>query len=502
MTHSRKVLVNTIAVYIKIIINTIITLISTRIVLRCLGVNDFGLYSLISSVIVLLSFLNGALMVSTQRYLSIAIGEKNKEKLSQYFNSSFLIHTILAMCLILVLLLLQPLLINHILNIPIESHMTSHVIYDIMIVSSAFTLFQVPYSAAMNAHEDIYVWAVTEVLNCLLRLGASIALLFIVDNKLEIYTALILLALLVSAGMKYWWCRVKYAESRLIIEKMKNKVMLKEMFGFVGWNTLGSSAVLIRNQGVAVLLNVFFGVLVNAAYGIANQVNGLVMTLASTITTVFSPSIMQAYGAGDSDKMIRVAIISSKLSFLISSITAIPLMVFMPEIFKIWLGDIPQYSVEFCSLMMYVFVIMQLTSGLNRVIYAVGEIKWYQITLSMILFAIIPAGYILFNVGYHVNVVFYVMIVAQLLMLIVNIYFSYKSVKYDVVRFSVQSILLPMLLFVGIVEGTIYCYGILEFGILTKIAQMAVVVILYLFLYVNVVFASNERDQILKFIRK
>jgi hypothetical protein len=174
----------------------------------------------------------------------------------------------------------------------------------------------------------------------------------------------------------------------------------------------------------------------------------------------------------------------------------------MPEIFKIWLGDIPQYSVEFCSLMMYVFVIMQLTSGLNRVIYAVGEIKWYQITLSMILFAIIPAGYILFNVGYHVNVVFYVMIVAQLLMLIVNIYFSYKSVKYDVVRFSVQSILLPMLLFVGIVEGTIYCYGILEFGILTKIAQMAVVVILYLFLYVNVVFASNERDQILKFIRK
>ena len=502
MTHSRKILLNTIAVYIKIVINTIITLISTRIVLGCLGVNDFGLYNLISGVIVLLSFLNGALMVSTQRYLSIAIGEKNSEKLSLYFNSSFSIHTIFAACLILVLVLLQPLLINHMLNIPAESVVTSHIIYDIMVVSSALTLFQVPYSAAMNAHEDIYVWAVTEAVNCLLRLGAAVALLYIADNKLEIYTALILLALVMSAGMKYWWCRVKYAETRLIVEKMKDRAMLKEMFGFVGWNTLGSSAVLVRNQGVAVLLNVFFGVVVNAAYGIANQVNGLVMTLASTITTVFSPSIMQAHGAGDDEKMIRVAILSSKLSFFISSITAMPLMVFMPEILKMWLGEVPEHTIVFCTLMLYVFIIMQLTAGLNRVIYAVGKIKWYQITLSVILFAIIPVGYVLFKAGYDVEVVFYVMIAGQLLTLIANIYYSYKYVKYDVVKFGLQSIALPMLLYVGIVEGLIYCYGIIETGIVMKIVQVVVVAMIYLSVYVSAVLDSNERKQLFKLIRK
>ena len=335
MTHSKKILLNTVAVYIKIIINTIITLISTRIVLQCLGVNDFGLYNLISGVIVLLSFLNGALMVSTQRYLSIAIGEKNLVKLESYFNASVSIHIITAIVLVILLLVLQPLLINVILNIPKDSVNTAHIIYDIMIASSALTLLQVPYSATMNAHEDIYVWAITEAVNCILRFGAAVLLIYIDSNKLEIYTMLVFCALIISIGFKYMWCRIKYSETKLEIHKMKNKTQIKEMLGFVGWNTFGSLAVLVRNQGVAILLNVFFGTVINAAYGIANQVNGLVMTLASTITTVFSPTIIQARGAGDNEKMIRIAILSSKLSFLISSVTALPLLLLMPQILNI-----------------------------------------------------------------------------------------------------------------------------------------------------------------------
>lgn len=501
MTHSKKILLNTIAVYIKIITNTVITLISTRIVLKCLGVNDFGLYNLISGVVVLLSFLNGALMVSTQRYLSIAIGEKNRDKLSLYFNASLSIHAILAISLILVLFLLQPLLINYVLNIPEESNATAHIIYDIMVVSSALTLLQVPYSAAMNAHEDIYVWAITEALNCLLRLGAAVVLLFVSSYKLELYTALVFVALMISTGMKFVWCRTKYFETKLDILKMKNKNMIKEMFGFVGWNTLGSSAVLVRNQGVAILLNVFYGTVINAAYGIANQVNGLVMTLASTITTVFSPSIMQARGAGDNEKMIRVAILSSKISFLISSVTALPLLILMTEILHIWLGEVPQHTVEFCSLSLYVFMIMQLTAGLNRVIYAVGKIKWYQIAISLILFSIIPVGYVLFKMGFAVETIFYVMIVGQMLTLIANMYYSYKCVKFNVMKFSIQSVLLPMSIFMVIVESRSFVMNSIELDILKQLILVLILSFLYVLIYIYSVFDKGERNQLFRIIK-
>lgn len=496
-----RILLNTVAVYIKIIINTVITLISTRIVLQCLGVNDFGLYNLISGVVVLLSFLNGALMVSTQRYLSIAIGEKNNDKLSLYFNASLSIHAILAISLILVLFLLQPLLINYVLNIPEESNATAHIIYDIMVVSSALTLLQVPYSAAMNAHEDIYVWAITEALNCLLRLGAAVVLLFVSSYKLEIYTALVFVALMISAGIKFVWCRTKYFETKLDILKMKNKAMIKEMFGFVGWNTLGSSAVLVRNQGVAILLNMFYGTIINAAYGIANQVNGLVMTLASTITTVFSPSIMQARGAGDNEKMIRVAILSSKISFLISSVTALPLLILMSQILHIWLGEVPQHTIEFCSLSLYVFMIMQLTAGLNRVIYAVGKIKWYQISISLILFSIIPVGYILFKMGFAVETIFYVMIIGQVLTLIANIYYSYKYVKYKVLKFSLQSVLLPFAIFLVLEECASGYISMIEINTLNQIIVVVISMMVYVLAYIFSVFDIKERKQLFRIIK-
>lgn len=496
-----RILLNTIAVYIKIIINTVITLISTRIVLQCLGVNDFGLYNLISGVVVLLSFLNGALMVSTQRYLSIAIGEKNNDKLSLYFNASLSIHAILAISLILVLFLLQPLLINYVLNIPEESNATAHIIYEIMVVSSALTLLQVPYSAAMNAHEDIYVWAITEALNCLLRLGAAVVLLFISSYKLEIYTALVFVALMISAGIKFVWCRTKYFETKLDILKMKNRAMIKEMFGFVGWNTLGSSAVLVRNQGVAILLNMFYGTIINAAYGIANQVNGLVMTLASTITTVFSPSIMQARGAGDNEKMIRVAILSSKISFLISSVTALPLLILMSQILHIWLGEVPQHTIEFCSLSLYVFMIMQLTAGLNRVIYAVGKIKWYQISISLILFSIIPVGYILFKMGFAVETIFYVMIVGQVFTLIANMYYSYKYVKYNIIKFSLQSVLLPFAIFLVLEKCASGYISMIEINTLNQIIIVVISMMVYVLAYIFSVFDIKERKQLFRIIK-
>ena len=485
---SKKILKNTVAVYVKIVFNSIITLISTRIVLECLGVSDFGLYNLLAGVVVMLSFLNGALMVSTQRYLSIAIGAGREDKLKSIFNASIVIHVILSILIFVILLLIQPLIINNILNIPHSSIQTAHIVYDIMIISSVITLLQVPYSAAMNAHEDIYYWAFTEALNCFLRLMSAVALLYIVDNKLEFYTILVLLSLVISAFFKYIWCRKKYKETELVISEMKNKALIKEMFGFVGWNTLGSSAVLVRNQGVAVLLNMFFGTVVNAAYGIANQVNGLVMTLASTVTTVFAPSIMQAHGSGDDDKMIRIAVLSSKISFFISSVTALPLIVYMPEILGLWLKNVPEYSVEFCRLMILAFIIMQLVSGINRAIYAVGKIKIYQILITTILCLIIPVGYILFKIGCDVLTIFYVILIAQLLVLFVDIFYIKYLVNFRMCKF------MKFIIF-GLIQFVVFVLLMNNIYIENKIWNI-ILVLPYIIIYYYIILNKKERDLI------
>ena len=501
--HSKKILYNTLAVYIKIIFNSIITLIATRIVLDCLGVNDFGLYNLLAGVIVLLSFMNGSLSFSTQRYLSIAIGEGRQDKLKSIFNSSMVIHAILALCVIMLLLLFQPILINKGLNIPQESIYTAHVVYDIMIATSVCTLLQVPYSAVMTAHEDIYYWAITEALNCFLRFISAVVLIFISSNKLEWYTGLVLVSLVISALAKYIWCRRKYEETKLVLSEMKNKALIKEMLGFVGWNTLGSSAFLIRNQGVAVLLNMFFGTIVNAAYGIANQVNGLVMTLASTITTVFAPSITQAHGAGEDMRMMNIAILSSKLSFFISSVTAIPLLVFMPEILELWLKDVPENSVSFCRLMICTFILMQLTAGLNRVVYAIGKVKWFQIFYTIILTLILPIGYLLFKIGMSVHSIFYVMLLAQVGIMLLEILYVYKFIKFELKKFMLYSISLSMILFCAILACSKILIG--ELSIDSGISEIifgVVICIMYMLAYISLILSKTENTKLKELLKR
>ena len=501
--HSKKILYNTLAVYIKIIFNSIITLIATRIVLDCLGVNDFGLYNLLAGVIVLLSFMNSSLMLSTQRYLSIAVGEGRQDKLKSIFNSSMVIHAILALCIIMLLLLLQPILINKVLNIPSESIYTAHVVYDIMAVTSVCTLLQVPYSAAMNAHEDIYYWAITEALNCFLRFLSAVVLIFISSNKLEWYTGLVLISLVISALTKYIWCKRKYEETKLILSEMKNKALIKEMFGFVGWNTLGASAYLVRTQGVAILLNMFFGTIVNAAYGIATQVNGLVLTLSSTITSVFTPQITQAHGSNDDNKMIRISILSSKLAFLISSLTAIPLLVFMPEILELWLKDVPENSVVFCRLMIIVFIIMQLTSGLNRVIYAIGKVKWYQILYSFILVLILPIGYVLFRFGISVYSIFYVMIISQVLIMVLEIFYVHKYVKFEIKDVVFYLIILALLSFLIVLSCSYICVNVIYIeGFFSYILFVVLSCSVYLLLYLLLVFKREELLILLELIKR
>ncbi len=499
MIHSHKLILNTFALCIKIFIKAIVLFISTKIVLNVLGASDFGLYNLIAGVISLLSFLNGSLMISTQRFLSYSIGENNHQKLLSIFNVSLLIHIIVALILGIILASLQPLLFNGFINVGDATVEVGKIIYNIMIITSITTIATIPYSATINAHEDMIFFSISEVLVILIQLLAAIIILFIDSNHLVWYTLLMMGSIFIGFISKYIWCKIKYIETCISFKLAFNKELIKDMLGFIGWNTLGSIAVLTRNQGVAVVLNHFFGTISNAAYGIANQINSLVLTFSSTLTTVFTPSIIQNKGAGNDEKMLSISLLSSKLSFLLSSVMAIPILWNLDSILNIWLGKgkVPENTSIFSTCIMLAFLFTQLYPGLNRAIYATGKIKGYQIAISIFLTLTIPIGIIAFQLGLPAQSILWVLVVSQICCFLSTIYFAQKFLDLNVKSYlrnnAIPSVTLCA---ISIIIGTVVSNLITNNEIILCICSILVTII-YVYWFYKIVLSKKEQKMLI-----
>lgn len=431
MRHSYKVLINIFSTFSRVVINTLATLVATRIALRVLGASDFGLYNLLAGTVAMLSFINGALTVSAQRFFSIAIGSKEYDKLNRYYNASLSIHFLLGCFIVLLLLSFRGFLFDHVLNIESYQVEIGKSIYNIMVISSAITLLTIPFSAIMNAHEDLVMMAIADIVSCLIKLVAALILLLIEDNLLIIYSVIILGATLSKALIEFAWSKIKYQEVSHHISRLTDTHLMAEMLGFIGWNTLGSFAVVFRNQGMAIVLNVFFGTVINAAYGIANQVNSLVLSFATSLTAVFSPVIIQAKGSGNEERMRSVSVFSSKLSFFLSSAFALPILIFLDYILSIWLGHYPDGTGVFCHFVVLSFLVVQLYPGINRAIYASGHIRGYQIALSILLILILPIGSFLFKLGLPPVSIIIIMFISQIGTLITTIHYAVRFCGFD-----------------------------------------------------------------------
>ncbi|MCK7558011.1 hypothetical protein MKQ70_24595 [Chitinophaga sedimenti] len=297
------------------LITIVISLYSTRLVLNALGANDFGIFNLISGVIAMLSFVNMAMTLSTQRYMSYSLGGGDDDQLKKVFNSSVLLHFVLGLLLVLIFEMVGIYMFGHVLNIPQDRVGAAQVIFHLMVVSAFFTVISVPYDAVINARENMMLVAITGILESLLKLGIAIYLQYAATDKLVLFAAFSAGITVAMLLIKRFYCLARYEETRLRIRKYFSKDLLKEMFGYGGWNMFGAVSVVARNQGIAMILNVFFGTVVNAAYGIANQVNAQLSFFSVTMLQSLNPQIIKSEGRGDRERMLRLAMIASKFSF-------------------------------------------------------------------------------------------------------------------------------------------------------------------------------------------
>lgn len=400
MQTANLVAKNTAILYARMAITMFISLYATRLILGALGTKDFGLFNVVGGAIAMLGFLNASMTAASQRFMSYAHGARNIQRVKQIFNVSLVLHIIIAIAIFFVLEIAGYFFFNGILNISPERLHAGKLIYQFMIVSTLFTVIGVPYDAVINAHENMLLFAILSVIESVSKLFIAFYITQTTGDRLIVYGIMMAALSIFLLLMRWFYCNRKYKECRINIRSNYDKKLMKEMTGFAGWSLVGSSSSMLSNYGQGIVLNIFFGTVVNAAQGIANQVSGQLGAFSVTMLKALNPVLGKSAGAGNRELMLKATMMGSKVSFFLLLIFYVPVLIEMPYIFHFWLHNVPDYAIIFCRLLLIQNLIKQLFITLNSTILAMGKIRQYQIYFSILTFMNLPVTYLFFKQGF------------------------------------------------------------------------------------------------------
>lgn len=395
-----RVIKNTGFLFSKMLITIGLSLYTTRIILNALGIQDYGIYNIVGGAISMLGFLNIAMANATQRFMSFAAGEKDIKKQIRYFNISIVLHFILALILGVILLICGYFFFNGILNIPPERIVASKIIYGSLIISTIITVMTVPYDALINTHEDMGYYAVISILENILKFSIALIIKEAYNiDRLILYGILMAIIPIITMTIMRIYCHKKYKECIFSPRKYFNLREMKKITLFAGWNLVGTTAQMSGNYGSNIIVNHFFGVILNAALGIVSQLTGQLMTFSYNMMKALNPVIVKKEGANERESMLEFSFIGCKYPFFMLAFFAIPFCIETDFFLKIWLKNIPEWTILFFRLQMVRTLIELLTSGLNSSITAVGKIKKWN--LSYIITHLFPliSLYVIFIYG-------------------------------------------------------------------------------------------------------
>lgn len=499
MSTAKRVIKNTGFLYAKMGITMFISLYTTRLVLNALGVSDFGVFNIVGGIIAMLGFLNASMASATQRFMSYSEGEGNKEKQKKIFNISIVLHFLIGCVLGLVLLIIGYFFFNGVLNIESSRIYAAKVVYGSLIFSTIFTVMTVPYDAVINAHENMLYYAIVGIVESILKLFAALTIVYFGGDKLMLYGILMACIPLIIMTIMRVYCHRKYEECILAPRKYWDKRLMKEMRSFAGWNFFGTSIAMITNYGQGIIINMFFGTIVNAAQAIANQIAGQLMFFSNSMIKALNPVIVKREGSGNRKDMLDIAITGGKFSFALLAFFAIPVIFEMPHILRIWLKNVPDYAVVFCQLLLVRMLIEQMVITLPTSIAATGNIKRYQIVISLM--ALIPlfTTCFFFYLGFKPIVLYIVYIVHVLIRSFAVIpYFAQRQCNLNIKNFFLKVIMKEVL----VVLLSVAIAFIPFFSLKADLLRLALIAFTFatsfLCLFYGIGLNSKERDIINK----
>lgn len=434
---------NTLFLSLRMLFVLFVSLYTSRVFLNVLGVVDYGISNVVAGFVSMFSFLNTSLANGIQRFYNSELGQNGAEGVTKVFNTSLIIQAVISISVLLLLETVGLWYLYEKMVIPVDRFNIALWLYQFSAISAAIVILQSPFSAAIMAYEHMNAYAVFSIVDVVLKLAFALILPYVKADGLLMYGVFYLSITILNFFLNYIYSRRNFKE--LYLKKDYNKSMFKDMLSFSGWNLFGTFACMAREQGLNLILNLFFGPVVNAARGIAYQVSSALQGFVSNLSLAAKPQMVQSYAEGDSYRTMKLMYTMSKLSFIFLFILALPIIFNIDYILHLWLGDnVPEHSSSFVVLVIITNFMNNLNAPLSNVVYATGKMRNYQLTFSIINLLIIPLSFVALKLGAPAEAAFIIYLVMSVFVQVGCLLVMRSLVSLSLLDYGKQ-IILPLL---------------------------------------------------------
>lgn len=395
--NSKRIAKNTLLLYVRMLFLMVISLYTSRVILNALGVNDFGIYNVVGGVVAMFSILSGSLSAAISRFITFELGKKDEENLRKVFSASVTIQLALSAIIVVLIEVIGVWFLNEKMSIPANRMYAANWVLQFSVVTFVINLISVPYNATIIAHERMSAFAYISIFEGVGKLAVAFFILLAPFDRLIFYSIL-MCVIAVSVRIIYGtYCKHHFSECSYHFRWDKD--LLMKMFGFAGWNFIGASSALLRDQGGNIILNLFFGPAVNAARGVAMQVNNAITGFVTNFMTALNPQITKSYASGDREYMMTLIYQGARLSFYMLLLLSLPVLVNAHYILVIWLKLVPEHAVAFVQLILIFALSESISNPLITAMLATGNIKNYQIVVGGLQLMNLPLAYLCLKLG-------------------------------------------------------------------------------------------------------
>ena len=436
--NSKRIAKNTIFLYIRMLLIMVVSLYTSRVILQTLGVEDFGINNLVGGLASSFVFFSSSLSNATQRFLNVELGKNNIQGLTRVFSLSLIIYFIIAVVVVIVAEFVGIWLINHKLVIPVERLNAANWVFHTMVLGLGITLISSVFDSVLIARENMKIYAYISIMEVFMKLFIVYILRWLEFDKLILCAVLFFLLQLLVKSLLILYCIWKYPECKFRFAW--NIALFGNMFRFVGWNGLGTVVWMINEQGVNILMNLFFGPIVNAARGISSQVSAAVNNFSNNFFTAVRPQIIKSYAGQDYEYFRKLINLSSKYSFFLIWLLCLPIIMRSDAILQLWLGEVPEYASEFVQWILLFNCVNVLTNPFWSGVQAIGKLKKYIVVGSLIFLSAFPLSYVSLKLGFSPVVVFQVLTIVRIIYLLITIRIFCQLIDFSINTYLVQVI--------------------------------------------------------------
>lgn len=472
--RNKTIFKNTLYLYLRMIITMLVSFYTSRVLLDVLGENDYGLYNVVGGVVVIIAFINKAMSTSSLRYITFEIGKKDFKRLKIVLNSSLHVHGIISLIILVIGETIGLWFFYNVLNISPERYYAAFWVYQFSLLSTVISILNVPYLTLIIANEKLNFYSLVSIIEVLLKLIFVFVIANTAIDKLVLFSFLMFFSTLIVFFIYKIYCNRQYKESKFLFQI--NKPTIISMLKFASWNLFGNLASVTYTQGLNVILNIFYGTAINAARGIAVQVQSAVAQFVGNFQTSLNPQITKSFAKKDLNDMYYLLFKSSKYSFLLLFIIVVPIIFRTEQLLSIWLKTIPDNTIVFVRIILIITLIDTLANPIMTSVAATGKVKYYQIIVGSVLLLILPFSFLSLKMGYRPESVFYIHLFFSVIAQCIRLFFINKLIKLSI-RMYLKEVIYPIVIvsmssFIIYLFHTVFhkdLFGLLFFGLCTML---------------------------------